>query len=125
MIKKEWGAFLAMPDADQRKMIEQMRAGGFNDISIMQFFNIGRTSWYNWTKRNSMARKSCAYDAFKKSDTICWECANACGNCSWSRNLTPVEGWEVTETGDPTYLLSLRKIVPTVSVKSCPEFKRG
>ena len=29
---------------------------------------------------------------FKKQ--LCFECARAAGFCSWSRNLTPVEGWD-------------------------------
>lgn len=29
-----------------------------------------------------------------RSDTLCWSCDNACGGCSWSRSLTPVEGWD-------------------------------
>ena len=25
--------------------------------------------------------------------TLCWDCANAVGWCSWSKDFTPVEGW--------------------------------
>lgn len=32
--------------------------------------------------------------ATTKSHTICWDCANACGNCSWSSvQPVPVSGW--------------------------------
>lgn len=33
-----------------------------------------------------------------EGDTICWDCKNACGDCSWSRFLMPVVGWEAIET---------------------------
>ena len=34
----------------------------------------------------------------KEKEQICWTCKNACGGCSWSRNLTPVEGWKAEKT---------------------------
>lgn len=33
----------------------------------------------------------------KETRTICWDCSNACGACSWSKDFTPVEGWEIEE----------------------------
>ena len=32
--------------------------------------------------------------------TICWDCRNATGHCSWSRykSFRPVEGWDVIPT---------------------------
>ena len=41
-------------------------------------------------------------DAIKagRTDTICWDCANACGGgCSWSdpERQTPVKGWTATK----------------------------
>lgn len=30
--------------------------------------------------------------------TLCWSCKNACGGCSWSKSLKPVEGWVAEET---------------------------
>lgn len=30
----------------------------------------------------------------RKYGQICWYCKKACGKCSWSRELKPVEGWE-------------------------------
>ena len=29
---------------------------------------------------------------------ICWRCANACGDCSWSREGKPVDGWKAKRT---------------------------
>lgn len=31
-----------------------------------------------------------------KKEQLCWSCKNACGGCSWSISLTPVEGWTAT-----------------------------
>lgn len=30
---------------------------------------------------------------FAKEGQLCWHCRKACGGCSWSHDLTPVEGW--------------------------------
>lgn len=31
---------------------------------------------------------------FETRKTLCWDCKNACGRCSWSREFKPVDGWE-------------------------------
>lgn len=56
-----------------------------------------------------------------KNDTLCWKCKNACGGCSWSKNLTPVEGWKAERVYNNVYSQD------TVSyrVRECPEFERG
>ncbi|MBR5874830.1 MAG: hypothetical protein IKY90_08890 [Oscillospiraceae bacterium] len=56
--------------------------------------------------------------------TICWNCKNALGKCSWSKSFTPVKGWNAVRTeinqngvgsvGVESYL-----------VKDCPLFKEG
>lgn len=53
--------------------------------------------------------------------TICWDCAKARGECSWSVDLVPVEGW--------TALPTIRKPGTKDEMRSylvidCPEFKR-
>lgn len=53
-------------------------------------------------------------------ETICWHCQNACGGCSWSKNLTPVKGWKAKKIKV--------KIVQgdyndSYIVNECPEFK--
>ena len=45
------------------------------------------------------------------SDTLCWKCKKATGFCSWSHNLTPVEGWKAKK-GKYGYI-----------VKKCPQFE--
>ncbi len=47
---------------------------------------------------------------YLKKGTLCWSCQNATNSgCSWSRSLTPVEGWVATKSY-------------SYSVKSCPEY---
>lgn len=53
------------------------------------------------------------------AETLCWSCQKACGSkCSWSRNFTPVEGWDAEETivnaGD--------LLLQSYRVNACPEF---
>ena len=64
--------------------------------------------------------------------TLCWECENACGKCSWSRDFTPVEGWSAKPTkilSNTTMLNEEGKIVcvPTFvdsfDVYDCPQFE--
>ena len=53
-----------------------------------------------------------------KANTLCWDCENCIGGCSWSKNFEPVEGWKakaVTNSDNSdTYL-----------VRECPQFKKG
>lgn len=57
--------------------------------------------------------------------TLCWRCANACGNCEWSDgSFTPVKGWDATETlliGDRG--ISRPKRMQSFIVRKCPKFK--
>lgn len=60
----------------------------------------------------------------KTNDTICWDCKNACGGCSWSKNFTPVEGWKITKTlikGN----FETDAVIESCIVHSCPEFIKG
>lgn len=54
------------------------------------------------------------------SNLLCYDCANACGGCSWSRSFTPVEGWTATpskiKNGDSVY-------IDTYHVTACPYFE--
>ena len=59
----------------------------------------------------------------ERSFTLCWDCANYCGGCSWSDHWMhkPVEGWTAirndirTKAGD---------VVESYIVMGCPEFVR-
>ena len=55
------------------------------------------------------------------NETLCWTCKNACGNCSWSRSLTPVEGWEAKKIkGKGNFYTG--EILDSFIVKNCPEY---
>ena len=55
------------------------------------------------------------------TDTLCWSCSKACGECSWSRSLTPVEGWEAEEVSRSTN----HNEFPSYKVLECPEYIEG
>lgn len=55
--------------------------------------------------------------------TLCWNCANACGNCPWSKKLEPIENWEAT----PTIVYSADKSIGALQsyfITKCPLFIR-
>lgn len=56
--------------------------------------------------------------------TLCWCCENAVPSaergCSWSRELTPVDGWRATK-----HLMKYdTKTVESYIVHWCPQYKR-
>ena len=55
----------------------------------------------------------------EQSNTICWECVNACGDCSWSESGIPVKGWEAEESSRQSSLGTI------YIVKACPMFERS
>lgn len=56
-------------------------------------------------------------DAYTRPNhTLCWDCRNACGGCSWSQYFVPVKGWKAV----PTY----NKVSNSYIVTECPEFIR-
>ena len=52
----------------------------------------------------------------KWKEQPCWTCQNACGGCSWSDCLQPVEGWKVERVK--------KKTVPEQGYRIlfCPEY---
>lgn len=51
--------------------------------------------------------------------SLCWDCKNATGGCSWSNQLKPVDSWEAKEI-NPTNT----KPYSTYIVYNCPLFIR-
>lgn len=47
----------------------------------------------------------------KQEDTLCMSCGKACGACSWSKELIPVDGWTANKTRNG------------FMVRECPEYK--
>ncbi len=53
------------------------------------------------------------------SETLCWHCKNACGDCSWSRQKhTPVKGWTAVRRDVPVN----GRPEESYCVIKCPEF---
>ncbi len=78
--------------------------------------------------RTIVAVKSMAYTQnaaehrkAKGKPTLCWDCKNATGGCSWSKKLVPVAGWEVI----PATVYNSNKTVHSYNVRHCPLFERG
>lgn len=57
-----------------------------------------------------------------KKTTLCWDCAKNCGDCSWSHDFTPVEGWEAIPTKLQAYGHAEGEI-DSYKVIKCPEFE--
>lgn len=55
--------------------------------------------------------------------TLCWDCARACGDCSWSNHHQhkPVPGWKAEEVHRNYYD---RAESLTYNILECPEFVR-
>ena len=53
--------------------------------------------------------------------TLCWQCQNATGGCSWSQDFTPVEGWDAKRTR--IRLEKGAKYTESFIVKKCPKFR--
>ena len=61
----------------------------------------------------------------RRIDSLCWECKNACGRCSWSREFKPVPGWEAIVMAPRGAQMSVKlRNIPDYRVITCPEFTR-
>lgn len=64
---------------------------------------------------------------------ICFECANACGGCSWSAvdkntgkiKFEPIPGWEAEPSEIRTGWARGRITTKTMHITKCPQFVRG
>ena len=67
----------------------------------------------------------CARDMARKrqeeNEQLCWRCKNACGGCSWSKELLPVKGWKA----ESTIIKDSMGDFESYKIKRCPEFVRG
>lgn len=57
---------------------------------------------------------------FSTIQALCWSCAKSANSgCSWSKDLTPVEGWTVmtAKRADGGRMVTMTKVL------SCPEFQ--
>ncbi len=79
-----------------------------------------REELYLERRKEKLKKKKSKPKRYK--DSLCWHCEKACGGCSWSIKLIPVEGWnakrvqnkDFNDTGIVSY-----------TVIECPEFVEG
>lgn len=57
----------------------------------------------------------------KGQSSICIDCENSCGLCSWSAKFKPVKGW--TATARKKYIQTGNKTVQGYKVTACPQFQ--
>lgn len=60
---------------------------------------------------------------FSKPRTLCWDCANACGGCTWSDHWLhkPINGWTAVRADLKT---KDGEVTESYIVTECPEFIR-
>lgn len=59
-----------------------------------------------------------------KRKTLCWDCANNGGRCSWSKDFTPVDGWTAIPTKIPAQVYKGDgRMIDSYCVCECPEFE--
>ena len=56
---------------------------------------------------------------------LCWDCANACGGCEWSRSFQPVPGWTAAPSRRiQNYGETGFKVIDTYRITACPKFTK-
>ena len=56
----------------------------------------------------------------KRKSSICLDCKNSVGFCSWSRHLIPIEGWNA----EKRKVRSSVGVAETYCVRECPHFEK-
>lgn len=91
------------------------------------------TSVYNGTPikdKNTGEQFICTYpdghtkkaNQIGKSEQLCCTCKNCYGGCSWSRDFTPVDGWDAI----PTIIKQQwGKQIGSFAIRDCPLYERG
>lgn len=107
--------------------IVHMYTSGCKQVDIQRKYDIAnKTTLRNILKKyTTYEPKECSFPRpqrkfvrGKQLDQLCWYCKNATGGCSWSKNFTPVPGW------DAKYI-ERASAAPTYSIKDCPLFEEG
>ena len=55
-------------------------------------------------------------------EQLCWKCKKACGGCSWSESLTPIDGWTAEKRVKKYNLFGEPAFYETYEITGCPEF---
>lgn len=64
--------------------------------------------------RNEMLRKKRREGGTKGQ--LCWRCGNATGKCPWSRDLTPIKGWDAVRA----VIKDSKGNMLSYKIKKCP-----
>lgn len=105
-----------------RSIIQSLHSLGYTEVPGRNMtFSGTKDKAYVMERLQSWARQKSFRKNGERSGTLCWECGNAYGGCSWSRTFTPVEGW------DAQYVQRVYKgrdvyVMESYEVHSCPEF---
>ena len=54
--------------------------------------------------------------------SICWECQNACGGCSWADEFIPVDGWKAISNPIKADHMGADVVLESYQVVWCPKF---
>ncbi len=71
-----------------------------------------------------MKKKNYPENSRPRKIQLCWECQNALGGWSWSKNFTPVPGWKAKKVYLRHATRGWLDRVETYKVIECPEFRK-
>lgn len=91
----------------------------------LKFCKFCGNKFFSKSERKRYCSPECGHKAAEKKreemGQLCWRCGNACGGCSWSKNLIPVSGW----VADPVTVRDEEGVFRSYRIKSCLEFTQG
>jgi len=98
---------------------------GRSDKEIAKALRCSRTAVSLWRQRNHLPSN---YDPDQSDSSICFDCANAVGGCSWSRRdeatgeikFEPVPGWTAQEVC--RYDDNRKQYTKSWRITACPLF---
>lgn len=99
---------------------------GITDKRIAEGLGVPDYQIGYWKKsRGIKTRRKYTNTFCGKGYTLCWDCRNALGGCSWAQRFEPVEGWTAIVTKPAVYLSEAMQNIPDYCVIKCPEFEKG
>lgn len=121
-----WDEFVTASFKEQRDYYFNLWNQGITDKSIAEGLGVPDYRICYWKKtRGIKTRRKYTNTFCGKGYTLCWDCKNALGGCSWSQRFDPVDGWEAIVTKPAVYLSEAMQKIPDYCVIKCPEFKKG
>lgn len=80
--------------------------------------------YFGKTASKKYCSKACSINGRKagirKREQPCWTCTKACGQCSWSKDFTPIPNWDAI----PTIIKDNDGTFSSYKIKYCPEYER-